>query len=70
MTSAEYGESCEVWNADHLNLVNWPNRRAKGAGVCGKTGQVTTFDSLYKPLRFAIKSQFFGAQIDLQTITS
>lgn len=21
--SATYGESCEVWDADHLNLVNW-----------------------------------------------
>ncbi len=33
VTSAEYGESCEVWNADHLNLVNWPNRRAKARGL-------------------------------------
>jgi triacylglycerol lipase len=23
VSSATYGESCEVWEADHLNLVNW-----------------------------------------------
>jgi triacylglycerol lipase len=22
--SARYGESCEVWEADHMSLVNWP----------------------------------------------
>ena len=25
MTSAVWGESCEVWDGDHLSLVNWPN---------------------------------------------
>jgi triacylglycerol lipase len=25
MTSAAWGESCEVWDGDHLSLVNWPN---------------------------------------------
>jgi triacylglycerol lipase len=24
IASAKWGESCEVWDADHLNLVNWP----------------------------------------------
>jgi triacylglycerol lipase len=24
LASAAWGESCEVWNADHMNLVNWP----------------------------------------------
>lgn len=24
VTSATYGESCEVWDGDHLSLVNWP----------------------------------------------
>jgi triacylglycerol lipase len=24
VTSAAWGEGCEVWDADHLNLVNWP----------------------------------------------
>ncbi len=28
--SARYGESCDVWEADHLNLVNWPSRWARG----------------------------------------
>jgi triacylglycerol lipase len=26
--SATYGEACEVWDADHMNLVNRPNPRA------------------------------------------
>jgi triacylglycerol lipase len=25
LASAKYGESCEVWEADHLSLVNWPH---------------------------------------------
>ncbi len=33
VTSATYGKSCEVWNADHLNLVNWVNRKAKARGL-------------------------------------
>jgi triacylglycerol lipase len=24
LASASWGESCEVWDADHMNLVNWP----------------------------------------------
>jgi len=24
-SSAAWGESCEVWDGDHLSLVNWPN---------------------------------------------
>jgi triacylglycerol lipase len=30
--SAAYGEGCEVWDSDHMNLVNRPNRRAAGWG--------------------------------------
>ena len=30
--SATYGEGLEVWNADHMNLVNRPNPRAKTWG--------------------------------------
>ncbi len=30
--SATWGEATETWNADHLNLVNWPNRIMKRAG--------------------------------------
>ena len=33
VTSAAWGESTEIWAGDHLNLVNWPNRRAKRLGV-------------------------------------
>ena len=28
VASAAWGESCDVWAGDHLNLVNWPNRPA------------------------------------------
>jgi triacylglycerol lipase len=33
VTSAAWGESTDVWAGDHLNLVNWPNRRARRLGV-------------------------------------
>lgn len=25
VSSATYGESCEIWEGDHLSLINWPN---------------------------------------------
>ena len=25
LTSANHGESCEIWDADHMHLVNWPD---------------------------------------------
>ena len=33
VTSATWGGVTDVWQADHLNLVNWPNRRMRKAGV-------------------------------------
>lgn len=33
VASATWGEATEIWNADHLNLVNWPNRKAQRRGV-------------------------------------
>lgn len=30
--SARYGERTDIWDADHLNLVNWPNRGARKRG--------------------------------------
>jgi triacylglycerol lipase len=33
VASAAWGEHADVWEADHLNLVNWPNRRALLRGV-------------------------------------
>jgi triacylglycerol lipase len=33
VASATYGESCEVWDGDHLNLVNWPNLGACVRGL-------------------------------------
>jgi triacylglycerol lipase len=33
VASAAWGESHDVWAGDHLNLVNWPNRRARRLGV-------------------------------------
>lgn len=32
VASATWGESTAVWRGDHLNLVNWPNRRMRQAG--------------------------------------
>ncbi len=39
VASATWGEDTQVWDADHLNLVNWPNRRAKKRGVGTDRGQ-------------------------------
>ena len=33
VASAGWGEHTDVWEADHLNLINWPNRRARKKGV-------------------------------------
>lgn len=32
VASATWGERFELWPGDHLNLVNWPNRRMRKAG--------------------------------------
>jgi triacylglycerol lipase len=32
LASATYGEDCEVWDGDHLNLVNWPDPAAVAGG--------------------------------------
>lgn len=37
VASATWGEHLEVWEGDHLNLVNWPNRRASR---CGKWSEL------------------------------
>jgi triacylglycerol lipase len=33
VASATWGEHTDVWEGDHLNLVNWPNRLARKRGV-------------------------------------
>ncbi len=33
VASATWGEQTDVWTGDHLNLVNWPNRRMRRAGT-------------------------------------
>jgi triacylglycerol lipase len=33
VTSATWGTRTDVWDGDHLNLVNWPNRKARRRGV-------------------------------------
>jgi triacylglycerol lipase len=33
LTSAQYGESCEVWKTDHMALVNWPDPAAQRRGL-------------------------------------
>jgi len=32
VNSARWGENCDIWAGDHLNLVNWPNKRMAKAG--------------------------------------
>lgn len=32
VASATWGERTEVWAGDHLNLINWPNKRMRQAG--------------------------------------
>jgi triacylglycerol lipase len=32
LTSARYGEDCQVWDGDHLTLVNWPDPVALAGG--------------------------------------
>jgi triacylglycerol lipase len=32
VTSATYGEATEIWDGDHLSLINWPNRIAQMNG--------------------------------------
>ena len=32
VASASWGEHTDLWTGDHLNLVNWPNRRARKDG--------------------------------------
>lgn len=34
VSSAAYGESCEVWDGDHLSLVNWPDPVGPLRGQC------------------------------------
>jgi triacylglycerol lipase len=33
LASATYGEAVDIWDGDHMSLVNWPNRRAQARGV-------------------------------------
>lgn len=33
LTSAGWGEHTDVWDGDHLNLINWPNLLARRQGV-------------------------------------
>lgn len=35
VASATWGEHTEIWQGDHLNLVNWPNRIARKRGEWG-----------------------------------
>jgi triacylglycerol lipase len=34
VASASYGESCQVWEGDHLSLVNWLSPLSQGRDVC------------------------------------
>ncbi|MBY0526172.1 MAG: hypothetical protein K2R98_22450 [Gemmataceae bacterium] len=33
VASATYGEDCDLWDGDHLTLVNWPDPRARSSGT-------------------------------------
>src|SRR5262249_19892724 len=33
VASARWGESVDVWDGDHINLVNWSNPLARGRGL-------------------------------------
>jgi triacylglycerol lipase len=33
LTSAQYGESCDIWDGDHLTLINWPDPTAQAVGT-------------------------------------
>jgi triacylglycerol lipase len=35
VASAQYGEGCEVWDGDHLNLINWHNPSFPALGQGG-----------------------------------
>ena len=39
LDSARWGDRFEVWEGDHLNLVNWPNRRERKLGVWCDRGE-------------------------------
>lgn len=38
LASAQWGEEFSTWQGDHLNLVNWPNRRMRSAGTWNDRG--------------------------------
>ena len=34
VASATFGESCEIWDGDHVSLINWRNPLAQYWGEC------------------------------------
>lgn len=48
LASARYGESCEVWDADHLSLINWKNLTAHMHGI--RHDRITPFARLVRRL--------------------
>ena len=34
VASAKYGERCDVWEGDHLSLINWLNPFTHLRGLC------------------------------------
>jgi triacylglycerol lipase len=34
LASATYGERCDIWEGDHLSLVNWPKTLLRFGGPC------------------------------------
>jgi triacylglycerol lipase len=48
VASASYGESTEVWDADHVSLINWPNSAAQSRGL--RQDRVTPYGGLVRRL--------------------
>jgi triacylglycerol lipase len=48
VASASYGESTEVWDADHVSMVNWPNPSAQARGL--RQDRITPYGGLVRRL--------------------
>jgi triacylglycerol lipase len=47
IASARWGEACDVWEADHMNLVNWPQAWTPA----GKNDRIPHYAALLSRLR-------------------
>ena len=55
VASATWGEHTDLWDGDHLNLVNWPNRIARKRGMwVNLAPDYGRADDAVPPARFAV----------------